>query len=333
MYRSAAIGLTVITIVISFMLVPGCAGPKKSAEQPKQQPAPTYTIAGHFTPGITDTYEVGITVTKDFKFEQPALNKLRQEETTTDVRMIFDQAIKNIDDDGWAVADIAIRGLACKMIKQNEVQIDYDSSRQADQTNPLQKLVGQSYTVRLSPDGRAEVLDAGGINTAGIPALEGRLAKRLFTEEEIIKRHEVLALPDQPAAISPGSTWQRVVLSPPGLLSSKSFQKVYTLAEVKPLQTGHTALITMTAAESAVPAENAAAGQGGLGIFAKMLDNEDEYTGMLEMDIDNGKVLNYNETLISSYIAQEPNPNATPEQGPDTLVIRFIQRVDRKLMN
>ena len=89
----------------------------------------------------------------------------------------------------------------------------------------------------------------------------------------------------------------------------------------------------MTAAESAVPAEDApAAGQGGLGIFAKMLDNEDEYTGTMKLDLETGEILNYEETLISSYIAQEPNPNATPEQGPDTLVIRFIQRIDRKLV-
>ena len=88
----------------------------------------------------------------------------------------------------------------------------------------------------------------------------------------------------------------------------------------------------MTASESAVPAEDASANQGGLGIFAKMLDNEDQYTGTLQMNINTGTVLDYDETLTSSYIAQEANPNAKPDQGPDTLVIRFIQSVDRKLI-
>ena len=89
----------------------------------------------------------------------------------------------------------------------------------------------------------------------------------------------------------------------------------------------------MNAGESAVPAEDASSNQGGLGIFAKMLDNEDEYTGKMVLNLETGKIREYNETLISSYIAQEPNPNATPEQGPDTLIIRFIQSIDRKLIN
>jgi len=50
------------------------------------------------------------------------------------------------------------------------------------------------------------------------------------------------------------------------------------------------------------------------------------------MNLDTGKVLDYNETLISSHTAQEMNPKAKPEQGPDTLVIRFIQSIDRKLV-
>lgn len=324
MHRPIGIGLSILLIVISTLFLSGCGtGVRKQA----------FEVSREFTPQTTDTYEVGITVTKDFKFEQPALNKLRQEETTTQVRMIFDRTIEKIDEEGWAVATITIRDLACKLIKQNEVQIDYDSTRQADQDNPLQKLIGQSYTVRLSPDGKAEVVDASGVKTAGLSGLEGRLAKRLFTEEEIIKRHEVLALPDAPAALAEGDTWDRIVPSPPGLLSSKSFRKTYTLSDIQSTDRGPVATITMTASESAVPAEGAADTQGGLGIFAKMLDNEDEYTGKLVMNLDTGKILDYEETLISSYIAQEPNPSATPQQGPDTLLIRFIQKVQRKAVN
>lgn len=327
MFRPVRIGSAVLLIAMTTLFLSGCGAPAK-----KEMKKETTQLSLHFTPGETSTYEVGVTVTKDFKFEQPALNKLRKEETTTQVRMTIDQMIDKIDEDGWAVAKITIQGLACKMVKQNEVQIDYDSTRPDNQKNPLQKLIGQSYTIRLSPDGKAEVVDAGTVKTSGIPGLEGRLAKRIFTDEEIVKRHEILAMPDQAAALAAGSTWDRIVPSPPGLLSAKSFQKVYTLSDIKTEERGKVATITMAASESAVPAEDAAANQGGLGIFAKMLDNEDEYTGKLQMNIDTGKVLDYDETLTSSYIAQEANPNATPEQGPDTLVIRFIQRVDRKLI-
>ena len=324
MHRAAVIGSAVLVFAMSSIFLPGCAStPHK----------PALHIAEQFSPQTTNTYEVGTTVTKDFKFEQPALNKLRQEETSTKVSVKFDQAIESVDPEGWATANITIRGLTCKMVKQNEVQVDYDSSRQADQKNPLQKLIGQSYTVRLSPDGKAEVVDASKVKVSGISGLEGRLAKRMFTDEEIIKRHEVPALPESSTPVAVGSTWERIVASPPGLLSSKSFLKVYTLKDVKTENGEKQATITMNASESAVPAKDAQAGSGGLGIFAKMLDNEDEYTGQTVIDPDTGKVLNYTETLISSYIAQEPNPNAKPDQGPDTLVIRFIQSVDRKLID
>lgn len=323
MHRSAVIGAAVLVLVVNALFLSGCGSPaKKSKIQVVQQ----------FTPQTTEAYEVALTITKDFKFEQPALGKLRQEETTTEIRMTCDQTIEKVNEEGWAEALVTIRGLACKMIKQNEVQLDYDSRRESDLKNPLQKLIGQSYKIRLSPDGKAEPLDLSTVKFNDIPGLEGRLAKRIFTNEEVIKRHEVLALPDQPGAVASGSSWERIVPSPPGLLSSKSFRKVYTLINIKEQNDAKLATITMTAGESAVPADAQTAGAG-LGIFAKMLDNEDEYTGRMILDLNTGKIREYNETLVSSYVAQEANPKATPEQGPDTLVIRFIQQVNRKAMN
>ncbi len=332
MHRPVVIGSAVLVFSVSALFLSGCGGSaKKTAKAPKVKA--TIPVSQRFTPQATDAYEVAITVTKDFKFEQPALGKLRQEETTTQVRMTCDQTIDKINENGWAEATITIRGLACRMVKQNEVQVDYDSSRDSDKQNPLQKLIGQSYKIRLSPDGKAEVADISTLQVNDIPGLEGRLAKRIATEEEIIKRHEVLALPDSPAAVAAGSSWERIVPSPPGLLSSKSFRKNYTLINVDEKEGAKLATVTMTAGESSVPADSQAAAGGGLGIFAKMLDNEDEYTGKMVLDLNSGKVQEYNETLISSYIAQEANPKATPEQGPDTLVIRFIQKVERKSVN
>lgn len=330
MHRSAVIGAAVLVILVNALFVSGCGSPAKKAA--KKAAKATIPVSQQFTPQTTESYEVALTITKDFKFEQPALGKLRQEETTTEIRMTCDQTVEKVGEEGWAEALVTIRGLACKMIKQNEVQLDYDSSRESDRKNPLQKLIGQSYKIRLSPDGKAEPLDLSTVKFNDIPGLEGRLAKRIFTNEEVIKRHEVLALPDRPGVVAAGSSWERIVPSPPGLLSSKSFKKVYTLMNVKEQDNAKLATITMTAGESATPAETQTAGTG-LGIFAKMLDNEDEYTGQMILDLNTGKIREYNETLVSSYVAQEANPKATPEQGPDTLVIRFIQQVNRKAVN
>ena len=93
MHRPVVMGSAVLVIAMTTLFVSGCGTPaKKQAVQLTEQ----------FTPKATDTYDVGITVTKDFKFEQPALKKLRQEETTTQVNMKFDQTIEKIDPEGWA---------------------------------------------------------------------------------------------------------------------------------------------------------------------------------------------------------------------------------------
>ena len=62
-------------------------------------------------------------------------------------------------------------------------------------------------------------------------------------------------------------------------------------------------------------------------MFAKMFDNEDDFTGTMIFDLDAGKVLSLEETLISTYIAQEMPENGDPEKGPDTLTMRFTNRI------
>ena len=320
MRRSVIIAMAVLSVAFTSVL-PGCKGPSKRT---------TFQVSQQFIPQTTDTYEVATVTTKDFKFEQPVLEKVRQEETSTTVRMIFDQRIDKVDENGSAEAAITIRDLVCRVVKQNEVQIDYDSRREADRQNPLQKLIGQSYTVRLTPDGKAEALDVSTVKTSNIPGQEGRLAAHLFAKEEVSKRHEILALPDPGTPVKIGTTWERIVPSPQGMLASKNFRKVYTVKDIQRTENGKIATIEMNASETAASTD--AAGQGSMGIFAKMLDTEVQYTGKMTMNLDTGKVLDYNETLTSSHTAQEMNPKAKPEQGPDTLVIRFIQSIDRKLV-
>lgn len=321
MRRSVLMSLTVLALAVFTPLMPGCKSPSKRI---------SFQAAQQFLPQTEETCEVVMATTKDFKFEQPALNKLRQEETTTSVRMLFGQRIDKVDESGNAEATITIRELACRVVKQNEVQIDYDSRRPENVSHPLAKLLGQSYTVRLTVDGKAEALDVSTVKTADIPGQEGRLASRLFAKDEVAKRHEILALPDAGTTLKVGTSWERTVPSPQGLLSSKNFRKVYKVSDIRSEEGGKIAIIEMNASESA--ADPDAAGQGGMGIFAKMLDNEIQYTGKMTMDLERGKVIQYGETLISSYTAQEMNPKAKPEQGPDTLVIRFIQSIERTLI-
>ncbi len=337
MSRIILSGLTVVLLSISALWLTGCGPSAKVESSTQAEPAvpagPTVELALNFQPGNVATHEVTTNFTRDFRFEQPAVNKLRAEETSTTITTIFDRRIESVDENGWATAGITLKGLRVKVIKSNNVEVDYDSASAEAAANPLNKLIGQSYTIRINKNGRVEPLNLATVNTAGISGTEGRIAKRMFEAEEVIRRHQVLPLESSPAEVTVGENWSTIVPSPPGLLSSKSYKKTYTLTDVEGQEGNRVAVVKMTAGESAVPAEGVNAAGQGLGIFAKMLDNEDEYTGSLRLDLTTGDVLSYNETLISTYIAQEPNPAATPDQGPDTLRIRFIQKVDQKLID
>ena len=88
----------------------------------------------------------------------------------------------------------------------------------------------------------------------------------------------------------------------------------------------------MTAGESAQPAEGSTQ-SGSMGMFAKMFDNKDDYTGTLKMNVAAGEVLMSQETLISSYLAQDTPKDGDPAKGPDTLTMRFTNRIHLEKLN
>ena len=70
-----------------------------------------------------------------------------------------------------------------------------------------------------------------------------------------------------------------------------------------------------------------------MGMFAKMFDNEDDYTGTLKLNIATGEVLLSQETLVSSYLAEEIPKDGDPAKGPDVLTMRFTNRVQLEKLN
>jgi hypothetical protein len=53
----------------------------------------------------------------------------------------------------------------------------------------------------------------------------------------------------------------------------------------------------------------------------------------LKLNTATGKVLEYDETLISTYVAQEMPENGDPEKGPDTLTMGFTNRIHLEMLN
>jgi hypothetical protein len=283
-----------------------------------------------FSPDGATAYKATTEVTKLFRFEQPNLGKLKEEETKTLVEMGFTQTIQAVDADGNATAQITINDLKVDIVNKNESRLSFDSQNEKDQNAPLAKLLGKSYTIEISPAGRVKPLDTKDAMAAVTSAYEKKIVKGLFDSDSIANRHQIAALPKEAAdELSVEDTWSEIVASPPGLLAPKSYEKTYTLATVD----GDVATIQMTAGESAETVEGSSPAAGGMGMFAKMFDNEDDYTGTLQFDLATGEVILSAETLISTYTAQEMPENGDPDKGPDVLTMQFINRIQLEKLN
>ena len=292
---------------------------------------PSACLSMKFFPDQTATYKVTTEVIKDFHFEQPTADKLRQEQTKTQIEMAFIQTINHVDADGTATATITIKDLKVDIINKNEPTFTFNSQDEKDKTAPLAKLLGQSYTIELTPTGQVKVLDTKAALASVTSGYEKKLAESILATKSVAQRHQVLALPQEKASgLSVESTWSQIVPSPPGLLAPKSYEKVYTLSEID----DDIATIQMGATESGEPVKDGG-GQaaGGMGMFAKMFDNKDDYTGTLKLNMATGEVLLSQETLVSSYLAQEMPKDGDPVKGPDTLTMRFTNRIHLEKLN
>jgi hypothetical protein len=284
-----------------------------------------------FAPNESTAYKATTEVIKDFRFEQPSADKLRQEQTKTRIEMSFTQKINGVDPEGTATATITIEELKVDIINKNEPTFTFNSQDEKDKTAPLAKLLGQSYTIELTPTGQVTVLDAKAALSSVPSSYEKKLVKSILNDKAIAQRHQVPALPQEKASgFSVESTWNQIVPSPPGLLAPKSYEKIYTLSDID----NDIVTIQMVANESGEPVKDGG-GQaaGGMGMFAKMFDNEDDYTGTLKLNIATGKVLLSQETLVSSYLAEEIPKDADPAKGPDVLTMRFTNRVQLEKLN
>ncbi|MHC4908039.1 MAG: hypothetical protein ACYTBW_07360 [Planctomycetota bacterium] len=251
-----------------------------------------------FSPDGATNYKATTEVTKLFRFEQPNLDKLKEEETKTLVEMGFTQTIQSVDADGNATAQITINDLKVDIVNKNESRLSFDSQNEKDQNAPLAKLLGQSYTIEISPMGRVTPLDTKDALAAVTAAYEKKIVKGLFDAESIANRKRR----------------QMSFLSKIAGVRLSLLRRGYWLRSLTRKHT-YWQPLTETSPQS------------------KMFDNEDDYTGTVKFDLASGKVLSSTETLISTYTAQEMPENGDPEKGPDVLTMQFINRIQLEKLN
>jgi len=319
-------------VICSLLLTAGCAPvgekivkPEVELEKqiPKAVTAEPVTLALKFTPQDSTTYKVVTEAQRSTKWEGrlPKESTFKGGRNENRIEILFTQQVQSTDERGNAVAKITIEGLKYYSVIKDNLILDFDSSREKDRNNPLTKLIGQSYTVKIAPTGKvSEVIDV----TQARAALKSRsatnkMALRLLSPDVIKQRHGTLALPvTDKNRLRTGDNWSSVKTFSFGLMGSKSYEKIHTLKEIKDQGKRKVAIVEMNAIPTSEMAEQLHKEQIPAG-FSKMFDNIETYTGRLTLDLTAGKVEKYLEKLQSEWVAVDPLTGKKDDKEPAAL--------------
>ncbi len=307
--KAVLLGMTAVFCVLSFV---GCG--------------PQAELALNFEPDQAVSYVVRTEAIKDFEFVQPSANKRDVKQSGTRTELGYTMRVLSVDEKGNATAEIVVDSLKYNIDSKEGSGYSFDSSKAGDMSKPLANALGKSYTVKVTPAGRVSLIDSSDVISAVKGGQDARIAKSFFGKEAVEIRHSMTALPtSEQKSMKPGSTWTVEKSSPPGVLAPKTYELVYTLEKVENVDGSDVALITMTA----VPGEETPSSKGQMGLFAKMFDTDEDYTGHMKLCLESGKVIEYDEKLKATYIAMEPGEG---ESGPDSLTMGFTFIVEKEMV-
>lgn len=306
-------------VVCSLLLTAGCA----------RITEPGATLALKFAPQDLTTYKVKTQAEQSVKWEGafPKDEAFKDRRNYNEIEMTFTQQVQNTDDEGNATAKITIRGLRYLSIYKNDKVVDFDSAREEDQNKPFARLMGQAYTIKITPDGKVtEITDVEQAQAAVKGSSSAhKAASKLLTPNVIKERHGTLALPAaDKSQLQPGDNWSRIRTFSFGLMGSKSYEKVYSLKEVKDQGNRRIAVGQMKAIPTSEMAEQLHQEQA-FDIFSKGVDSSETYTGRLRLDLDSGKIEEYFEELRTQWVIVDP---AAKEENKEPAVLRIgVNRV------
>jgi hypothetical protein len=296
-----------ILITVSLAILGGCA--KKAV------------ITQKFTPNETATYKVSTESVRDYKFEQPSINQTKVQQTVNKSEVTFDKKVLSVDAQGNADQLITIKQAAFLSKSPTGTMVDVDTAR--DTNSPFKKLVGQSYTIKVAPDGNVlKVVEAQkALDAVKGDGMENKVAQSLLSDESIKERHSVpLPKVDQ---IKVGKTWSSLRGSPSGMLVPKSYNRIYTLENIKDENGKAIADVNMSAIPSSAKVDAGKETAKGLSFFQSMFDTKEKYNGKMVFDVTDGQLLKYNEKLKAEWVAAEPAEEQKSDKGPDVLTMGF----------
>lgn len=330
-----------ITIVgvCCIVFVCGCPQP----EQPETAGASGVLKSGAVriaikpTVGQQSAYRITEQKRRNIKWEGPVPEKAAFEESFNEekVEMVVTQRIQSVDPNGKTVAKVTFDSLKYDGIVKNVTTVDFDSSRESDKSNVLNKLLGKSYMIEFGPDNtiiRVTDLDILRQMFSGYNP-DDRAAKSILLSDAVAERHSMLFLPqtgDKP--IKPGGTWSKIKTFSFGLMGIKSYEKIYRIKEVRNVAGHQIAIIEMNAIPSA-EVEDKFRSQQEAGSFPKMFDTNDLYVGGGEIDLTTGAIKKYSENLHSGWMAALPsNPGQGDPNEPVVLRMTAIREYSLEMI-
>lgn len=295
------------------------------------QAKPTTQMKLNMQPQSETTYKVISASGKDYSFVQPSVNKTKERHTVGSIEMVFNQKVESVDKKGVAAAVITIKELKYTADGQKDAVLTFDSTSEKAKSDPMFALIGQSYKISIDPNGTVAVIDAKAVRSAIASGFAKKFADKMFSDEEIKNRHQVLALMNadkagkkcNKMASRKGDKWVTVAASPQGMLKPKTFEKTYTITEIKKQNKERIATVTMTAAPSSKRVGTAGKDDAGMGMFANMFDEKDSYTGKMVINLTTGQIISYTENLKAEWFAAESADEQKSDKGPDQLTMGF----------
>jgi hypothetical protein len=319
-------GFAVTLVLFVLLLTDGCSKPAEEPAQTKVEPQkttpskveseeqrPIVKLALKFAPADTTTYRVITENDKSVEWEGPHPTKPKEftgGHTGNKIETTFTQQIQSIDDKGNAVAKITIRQLKYQTTIKNNVVMDFDSSSEKDRDDPLSKLIGLSYTIEMTASGKvSRIIDANDARAAvaGVSAAD-KTAANLLSLKAITQRHTIPTMPDADKnQLRTGDKWSSIENFSFDMMGAKSYEKIYTLKEIKDVDNHRIAIARMEAVPSAENAKELLKEQPA-SFFANMSDNKETYTGELKLDLTGGKIEECHENLTTEWLIVDPNP-------------------------
>jgi len=300
-----------MSVVILMLLISGCGilKPKPAVFELK------------FSPEQSDTYRLTTKSEMSLDYRGPSLEspKFKDSRNYNDVQVVFTQQVQDVDQEGFATVKITIEKIRYLSLIKDNLVTDFNSSDPECSDDPMAKLIGKSYTIKISPTGQlVQIIDMKQIQAA----VKGRSetlkeAQSLLLMGPLKRRHSMLQLPKaEENLLTVGDSWSKIQSFSFPIIGTKVYERIYTVGKIK-TENGHR---IATVQMQAIPTVNSSAEQKSSAV-EKIFDNIETYTGQLKIDLTDGKIQQYQEQMDSKWVIIDRQIQLEATGEPDSVTM------------